>query len=141
MRETTLVTMDAATLQTRAVQTGLAVEEFTGKIAVHEQAILVLGTEAVQVEFTGLHLLIEHCVVTEWTLGTLLTPTLLKEFAHNGLSDRLGGRLGLLLLLLFLVEFTVFAFLLHLLLDGLNGDHARGGLRFVVAFSFQIGAC
>ncbi len=126
VREAALVAVDA-------VGVGLAVEELAGKVGVHVQTVLVLGAEAVQVELAGLELLVERRVVAERTLAALLAPTLQKELANDRLPRRLGRRRRLLLLPL-LLQLTVLALLLHLLLDRLDRNQLTA-VALVVTFA------
>jgi len=129
VRESTLVAMQTAALSI-AVSSGLvAVKKLARKLGMHEHALVVLGTETVEVVLAWLEFFVDGRIVAEGTLVALLTPTFHEEFAQNGLTYRRGllllQLLGLLELLFLLLQLVEFAFFLHLFLDGLDRDELR----------------
>jgi len=114
------------------------VKELAWEIGVHIKTVLVLGTEAVEVELTGLHFFAQHSIVAERAVNAFLTPTLKEEFANYRLSDWLDNRVGFLLFKPFFLEFRIFTLLFHFLLDRIDGDKACGLCCFVITLAFKV---
>ena len=140
VREATLVAVDALALLLAGGEVD-AVEELAREGAVHVEARVALGAEAVQIVLADLILLGRllggrhgRHVVAEGARVALLAAALDKEVTHDRLAHsrrrrrRLLGLLALgVALLLLLLDLHVLLLLEHLLLDGRHRDHVRSG--------------